>query len=609
MRHRQWGWLLAACTLTSGCTDPGRLEEITPQPHYVQSFDEAGSVHLAVLSSIPFPRMESELQPRFQIDEAKALEEVVPNTQLLTQRVLDVVERSLRLTTPQPGAAPDAAPVPGAAPGAAPVPGGARTAPGLPAGTPPTLSDRAIDPFTKYKAATALLQEIRLLSQYVVAQQLPPNTKAQVVRLQISVLPYARAQPYDVYTNISFFPESGDSESAKQLLTLDRLNDYSRRGVALVIPLLATDNFEASSQSASAEAVQQAALSLLGQVKGFGIGADFGHLLDQLRSVSGRDINALLTVSKLNSNTLRVRMGAPFSTRTGNAMVPQNYHVSAVVVVPEETSRVDVLARSTLRDALSGKALESRPRVEVLRQACQTLKGYDKRLPGNPTVGVSCEELEVLAEKSQGIFSLLTMVEGGQFSDFQCSLLNLERDTDARCIQSRQRRVFTNEQNDLVAAAWASLVELSVGSHLSRAWFALGSPIWPPAQYVIANDDGTTLTATVSGGRDLPKNLLSAQLTANNKYYPPISTSVEEGGSAVKAVFPSLKLLKPKPSADNLTLDLTNNGTGAQPRTWPGVVATSTSATQQYTILYQQKKPEPAAKPKGAAAPAAPAPP
>lgn len=192
-------------SMLAACVNPGRIDEISVKPHYAASFEQAGSVHIAVLNSAPLARVSTQLQPKFTINEEKALEEVIPNTQAFTDRVLDVAERSLRLTLPQttrsktevyhsetglePSTVVDRteSEQPGAIPGPAPVPGGARSAAAIPTSPVATLGERSVDPFSRYRAATALLQEIRLLNQYVVAHHIPDDVAAhgESIRLDI----------------------------------------------------------------------------------------------------------------------------------------------------------------------------------------------------------------------------------------------------------------------------------------------------------------------------------------------------------------------------------------------------------------------------------------
>src|SRR5687767_4603658 len=80
-------WLLVGTSATAllGCVNPNRIDDVALRPHLAESYDRAASVHIAILSTTPFDRIKNDLQPRFQMDENKAVEEVVPNTQLLVE--------------------------------------------------------------------------------------------------------------------------------------------------------------------------------------------------------------------------------------------------------------------------------------------------------------------------------------------------------------------------------------------------------------------------------------------------------------------------------------------------------------------------------------------
>lgn len=606
--------LALSVPLLASCVGLGRIDEISVRPHLAAAFEEAGSVHIAVLNSAPLARISTQLQPKFAINEEKALEEVIPNTQVFMDRVLDVVERSLRVTTPQTtktetetyhsetGQDPTTkvdrteSQQPGAVPGAAPIPGGARTAAAIPAGAVAALGERTIDPFSRYRAATALLQEIRLLNQYVVAHHIPDDVSAQIVRLQVSVLPFARHQPYDVYTNITFFPEGNNDGTGSPLLSLAEPTaagaaGIAAAGIAVVIPLLATDNFEASSQSVGAEAVQQAALSLLGLVKGFGIGADYGRLMDQLRTVSGRELNALFTTARLTDNTLRVRLGASFNSRSGYTMVAQTHNVSALVLLPKKTQSVRVVGRSTLRHATTGKALPFRTRDQLLEQACATLAGYQE-LPGNPLHGVTsgeaamklCRPDKKVGSKRDDVLKLVQFVEAGQVTDFEKDLL-----------ENARKEIYRSA----VAALWSSLSETVTGSHFSRASFRVEStqPVWPGQQTVLATDNGKTITAVVAGGRDLPPNGYSATLDLpiknGTKQVRAATIGVSEGLSSILLTFPSPKLLGAEIDASQMaTLKIQESGTD-QIQTWPSASHVANRTAQFDLVLQPPPKAEP----------------
>jgi hypothetical protein len=620
-------WLLiGACTSASiGCVTPNRIDKVGRNPHEVGSHDEAGSVHIAVLSATPFNRLKSDLQPRFTMDENKALEEVVPNTQLLVERVLDVVQRSLSLSTPQTGttstttisSATGTEPTttrettdtraPGEVPAEATFPGGEQTAAGLTAATPAAPNERAIDPFTKYQAAAALMQEIRVLNQYVVAQELPPEAVAQVVRLQISVLPYARYEPYDVYTNISFFPQSAAEQANKSALlsleTQGQLDDG--KGAAIVVPLLATDNFEASSQSSAANSVQQAAISLLGLVQGVGIRAGNGRLLDEIRAVTGRELNALTTTSRLNNNTLRVRLGATFNNQAEYTMVPQTHNVSVVVILPKGTDHVDIIARTTLRHATKGTDLPERPREEAARVACERLRGY-RELPGNPLKDITAAygDVGVCAELDDGqqtkVLSLLQHVEFARFGLFRDTLSGTQPGHD-----------------DQITSLWSNLAEILTGSRYSRAWFQVvpEKPTWPAAQTVLAATDDKAITGTVTNGRDLPVNGFSARLYLAKPTAKPTTgnltctdaglnvgadhveldastVQVQAGYAGIAVTFPSPKITGDDTHATMRGCIVLTSSTALSP--WSDSTATIKSP---YFVVIQPKKPDETPKP------------
>ena len=253
-----------------------------------------------------------------------------------------------------------------------------------------------LDQMTRYWAATALFQEINLLTRYVRDVALGENKRAYVVRFQVTLHPHRRQQAYDAYTTVSFFRQQPSAaaatrpatESAKQdpaaqmpkgptrsygqiLERVDNLRasrDQTGRGLK-VIPLLVSDNLEGALEAKSLSVLREYALSIMAVVQGFGIGGDISRRSSNLQALVGRELNSLLSVARANDNTLRVRFGAMQQPGAFLSMVPRNQTVTVLLVLDDYTSKpsdaaakeaiesIRALAKTEFMDATTGRVL------------------------------------------------------------------------------------------------------------------------------------------------------------------------------------------------------------------------------------------------------------
>ncbi len=217
--------------LAAGCGLFGQKSVF--EPHRVKRQDQAGSVHVSILSVARWEDVQDALQPTFDLRAADALREVVPTTQQLEKKVLEALQVALEVAPPltsttisrtsgtQTGA-PDTftstrteerGPGDVAAIARDPSLAAGRLASGLD-GIPDALGFQpALDPLLKYSAATALYQEVQLLNRYVRHAARMRGFVPYVVRLQVTLLPRARNEPYDAYTSLAFF--AGGAEPGK----------------------------------------------------------------------------------------------------------------------------------------------------------------------------------------------------------------------------------------------------------------------------------------------------------------------------------------------------------------------------------------------------------
>ncbi len=223
------------------------------------------------------------------------------------------------------------------------------------------------DAMTQYTAAASLYQEVQLLNRAIRDAAIPAGFRPYMVRLQVSLMPTRRHAPYDAYTTLSFFvsgsregSDEGSSARAPLRTTDDEVFTRPFGDGPKVLPLLVTDNLEASVESHSLDRLRTLLLSFLDYS-----GNEFiepmisGMLHDAIRDqVLGRDLNSLLTVARLSENTLRIRLGAAQEATSTYAMVPRNHNVTLLLMVPEGAPPLmEVVSKTVLVDADNGEEL------------------------------------------------------------------------------------------------------------------------------------------------------------------------------------------------------------------------------------------------------------
>jgi len=495
------------------------------KPHTVLSQPEAGLITLSEAVAVPWEDYISRLTTNFQLNEAQALEAVIPRTAILEDKILDsfaagaqiglrqrsesrtttttegaegVSSTAERTDSSQPGVVPGAAP---AAPGAD---RGASGLPGTPEGERKAENIQKVDAILAYTAASALFQEVQLLNRSVIDAALRRNMRPYVVRLQVGVQPFARNQPYDVFMNLGFFPPTQQVKSEDGKV----IEKIRGNGVA-VVPLLVTDNLEGALRSSAVDNIRQLTLALSFLLPAAGGSVNLSKLREELRSVLATDINSLLTVGRVTENTISVRLGAAQQATARHAMLPRTHNISLVIMVPEEVfiendeaaKKVRVVAESVMRSVETGVALPQRGRGESISLVREVLVSQ-----------FSEDELPSV---------------DGKFGDTICKLrkgqvLNCEREV----IRSLLLNVFQNnfkEFSETLAATdwlrgsgqslWIKIAETTHGNEFTATEIDLAAGRTSKApldtQAVFLTDDGKSLmTARLIGGHGLtPANL------------------------------------------------------------------------------------------------------
>ncbi len=482
---------VAACLLlVAGCGFPRRGGEA---PYRPATQEEAGSVHVAVLSVGPWDEFVDVLQPEFDLTPEGALERVLAPTRISARREED----SLRLRLAAGATAPDS-----------PAP-----APAAEAALP--LVPLHADPMTQYGAATALYQEVHLLSSYLRHAAIRPGFTPYVVRMQVTLLPRRRHIPCDAIATISFFP-AGEGTAP----------EWSARGQAAgvgarakgaeaapgseipqVLPLLVTDSLEAGVAAASSRSLRDVGVAVGGKGGSVGVNAASGA---SDRS-AGLDLNSLLTVARVSDNTLRVRLGAMQQGSSKLAMVPRTHSITVLVMMPGDVRRLHVVTRTVMVDADSGVELPRRtePRVEELLA-------------------------EVGAEYGVSTADLRTLLGHAQRNDGAAFFAATAK------VQRREH-------------LWLDLVSVAVGGQYAASVVDLVPPAraaqrpeLPPPQGLVVEDDGAHCYVSLYGGRHLLRERLRASLVVPRDgdrplQFAPVGPPIlSAGGRAIHFRFESL---------------------------------------------------------------------
>lgn len=367
--------LMVASSLLTSCASTDKLlfEGVE-----AQNSAEAGTTQISVLAVYPWEDIAPDLMPDFDVAALKddsgaqsALKQVLPTTSLFEERILNIFQGAIAAKySAAPGGPADSTATASsttnvtATPIVLPDRGGTEVG-GFeigPSKEKPLGTELQQDPIQKYQLAAALIQEVAQLNRMVEFAAARGAYEPYVVRLQITSMPLVRRQPYDVYATMSFFPKEGTD-------------------VPLVIPLLVTDNIEGSLQSRSARAIRELAASLSLAFSTFGVDAQAKSLKDNFEAVLATEQNSLFTIGRVNDNTVKVRLGAPFNPQSEYAMVPRTHTVSLVLLVPRKTlgltgnpAEIDIAYSSSFHHATKRIELQENTPVERFAQAVALMK-------------------------------------------------------------------------------------------------------------------------------------------------------------------------------------------------------------------------------------------
>lgn len=324
--------LLAVMLVSTGCTHYKPLPLRTPQ-----SYEETGDIHIGVVSVAPFEAVAGGLKPNFKIDSDKALAEALVTTQA-TQTSVSKASQFL-LSASFPGA--DAPSVTASAPASptAPKP----SAPDLPTSvaSPPALGAvTQHNAVLRYQLATALMQEVALLNDYVNDAPRKAGFDPFIIRMQMTVRPLARATPFDALANIRFSNATACPGNTAEM--------------PRVIPLLVTDNEDVTSISSLDRNLTQLGLALSALKGAYGLGGSFGSSVDDVVSSMGWQYQSISNVARIDDQTISMRVNAMPTGVKRFELAPRVHNLTVLLLIKRPTL-VEVCQTNSTRPSVDVK--------------------------------------------------------------------------------------------------------------------------------------------------------------------------------------------------------------------------------------------------------------
>ena len=319
--------------------------------------DQVGSAHMSVISVAPWDSRKNELKPDFVVSPTEALQLIAQHTTSLHDSNTSSFSFGL---------------------GGGSAASSNNTGPQNTVSPTGNISGLAIstitvmDPMSAFMSATALFQEIKLLNYSVEDVVKRDGYIPYIVRMQVTLMPFKREAPYDVYMTAAFFPSTGTF-------------------LPQVVPLLVTDSMETAehySENENSNLLELASLGLFGNKN---LGENISKSWRKLQARLGQDRNSLLTVARLTDNSIRVRFGAARQVSSEYAMIPQNHYVTILLLVPncvypENKRNVELVTESYFVNIENGKVLRSRDPAAVknsIKAITQRFSQYDRNCDSN----------------------------------------------------------------------------------------------------------------------------------------------------------------------------------------------------------------------------------
>lgn len=352
---------LPLALLLAGCAQWGQPQERKPK-----DADDVATLSVAVVSAAPFELYAKDLSPNFEIDAETALRLVGASTRQIedtfvratqaTFRIAPEVLTSQRSTMSSVDATGAVSASSAASSAAGPgdlskVSGPTFAATTLPAAIAASAPS-GMNPMLQYQLANALIQEVRLLNDYVSRAPRAKHHAPYVVRLQVNVLQKGRDTPYDAVTDIRFsLPDDTNCEGKNKTVR--------------AVPLLVNDNVDVGTAAFASHRASAVGLALAGLRGNVGVGADVSRSTQQLLRSLGNQFNSVLNVGQTprtnddaKADSIRVKVGAMEKGLNQHELVSRSYMVTVLLLVPRcaQPASLRVSRLSLARDSVMANA-------------------------------------------------------------------------------------------------------------------------------------------------------------------------------------------------------------------------------------------------------------
>lgn len=567
--------------------------------------DKVATVHFSVTGGVPWEVVSKDLETQFSLNEAKALEEVLPITGGAETEFVDALRFAGKIAanaTETPATLD-----PTKVPATEPFNPAANLRPAAGSTTLPAPRENAlgVDPFMKYRTAQALFQSVKMLNRVVKDAKSSHGSKAYLLTLQISLMPYQQNQPFDAYTDFSFFlpatgttsasgsgkdvvpvaplytgPLSGDNPSVSPFLNMQlfgamrpdldafsnslagidktpsplaqvgKESPYQIRTATTapeIVPLLVTDNVESSTYRGAARTIRQFTLAAMVSAPQIAGSGELNKYTDELQRVIGEDYNSLLTVAKLSRNIFRVRIGANRQGSAKYGLVPQTHKVYVLVLVPDaEAGKIDRLtcySMTRLKDRNTGIELRMRDE-KALNQA------YGRALYPLVDSGFLKDDVlkpdvarEMFVYYTANQYPALRTKAGEYLNPKFVGSAQLTKETQARMLDAATQTLWLH-----LSQVWSGSVYS--GDTVELAWPANAPDPTPPDEGKwILMDDGSKSIIRVPGYTHLPAGtvqqpaFLELHDAAQRQLLLNATKRENEGSNVLLLEFPSISAL------------------------------------------------------------------
>jgi hypothetical protein len=412
-------------------------------------------------------------------------------------------------------------------------------------------------PHFLYPAAASLFQEVKALNRSIDYAVNKAGYKPYLVRLQVTLDMKRNRSPYDVITSIAFFNDKGDAVNQP-----------------IIIPLLATQDFEMANMNVTSNKIRQYVLALSMMASAVGAHAEAQKVIKEYQNYITNDYNSLFTIGSLGDNAISAHFGAMRSSNKNGDPVDQQVSntrtINVLMLVPIDKSnlkfdRVRVSTKSSFLHAESGMELKLVEQDDLFNNMINKYKAYFHKTPN----------LQYAAKLRESAIELIQYTQSGKKLEFDKKFEEILQCAGADEKELHEILYF----ND---SAWLDILSIASQYPYTSFRFEVPNPKYsinenlkqPNKLIFTLKDDGENSFLSLPLGQATyfkTDDLLlvvksvdkkSSCIAKGNSLYP-IYLSTTIGGN-VEAVYPSFKAMKCEKCSFNAEI----SGYGQFPVQW-----------------------------------------